>query len=199
MYYLTDVCQAGNYRHLDCGWRNSQMPPNPGWKPATSIRPTTSQNPRRKSRICTKLWERCIYRQWIWWTRLSTYSGRILWALSHECNARIGMLSIIFFQAMIKAKEAKNAVGGSSCIVGPTFVKAMIKTAKATSTVGRDLIQGSSRPLYCNSMDNLGVCFNRWEYSKLTFSQIIKASSINEWPVVTTSLVPFSPLVYNTL
>ena len=74
------------------------------------------------------------------------------------------MTDLVFLthtQAMIKAKEAKNALGGNSCIVGPTFVKAMIKAAQVTSAVGRDLIQGSSRPLFCNSMDNLGVCFNR--------------------------------------
>ena len=64
-------------------------------------------------------------------------------------------------QAMIKAKEAKNALGGNSCIVGPSYIKAMIKAAQVTSATGRDLIQGSSRPLYCNSMDNLGICFNR--------------------------------------
>ena len=130
MYYLIDICQAGNYWHLDCGWWNSQMSPNQGWKPATFIRPTTSQNPRRKSRICTKLWERCIYRQWLWWTRLSTHSGRILWALSHECNAGIGMLSIIFFRLWSKPKRPKMQLGVAVASWAPPLSRPWSKQLK---------------------------------------------------------------------
>ena len=131
MYYLTDVCQAGNYRHLDCGWRNSQMPPNPRRKSATSIRPATSQNPRRKSRICTKLWECCIYRQWLWWPRLSTHSGRILRALSHECNACISMLSIIFFfRLWSKPKRPKMLLGVAVASWAPPLSRPWSKQLK---------------------------------------------------------------------
>ena len=61
-----------------------------------------------------------------------------------------------YLQAMIKAKEDKGHKGGGSCILGPTVIKAML----SKTSLAPEPIHSASRPLYCYSMEGLGICFN---------------------------------------